>query len=121
MSLQPPRVDSDVCLKTAEQCCQYYADVLANHEECRLDPNWQGMQRAAETWRALLKADDPADSQFVDLETQVLAKWGESHGHTTWIWMATCIDVWLRSRGRAGLGPNPWYKQSAPDTVRPLW
>jgi hypothetical protein len=116
-----PHVDRDVCLKTADQCCQYYADVLANFADCRVSPVWPEMQRVAEEWRGLLKAGDPPESQLADLESQVLAKWDAPCWHTTWIWMATCIDIWLKSLGRKGLGPNPWYKDRVPDTVRPLW
>jgi hypothetical protein len=116
-----PQVDVDLCVKTADQCCRYYAEILTTQEKCRLDPYWHEMQGVAEDWRTLLKAIDPTESQFVRLEAQVLAKWGAGHCSSTWIWMATCIDVWLRSRGRAGLGMHPWFKNRAPTTVRPLW
>src|SRR5579871_1483850 len=106
MSNQKPPVDRDTCLKTADQCCQYYADVLANFADCRIAPVWQEMQRVAEEWRTLLNTADPSEAQFADLESQVLAKWDAHCGHTKWIWMATCIDIWLRSLGRKGLGPN---------------
>jgi hypothetical protein len=35
--------------------------------------------------------------------------------------METCIDIWLKARGRVGLGENPWFEDRAPNTVLPLW
>jgi hypothetical protein len=114
------KVDLDLCVTTADQCCQYYANVLATYESCSASSRWHEMRRLADLWRSLLSVEDPTKTKFVDLETRVIAKWAASHCGVTWVCLATSIDIWLRWRGRAGLGKNPWYKDRAPATVRPL-
>jgi hypothetical protein len=49
-----PKVDLDVCVKTADECCHYYANILEDYEACRVDPNSLDQQRVAKAWRSLL-------------------------------------------------------------------
>ncbi|HEY4262996.1 MAG TPA: hypothetical protein VGM98_22740 [Schlesneria sp.] len=116
-----PQVDHAVCLKTAEQCCQYYESILATYEGPRSDPSWHAMQRVAEEWRSLLMNGDPTDLQLQSLEKAVRVFDSGRNFGTTWICMSTSIDIWLRSTGHSGLGIWHGDENRYPRTVLPLW
>lgn len=116
-----PKVDHDVCLKTAEQCCQYYEGILGTYEKCRADPDWQAMHRVAERWRSILMSAVPTESQFQEIECAVRQLDPDSNSSTTWACMSTSIDIWLRSLGRPGLGIWHGDENRFPRTVLPLW
>lgn len=121
MGDQKPSVDQETCIRAADQICEYYADTLAAHEKCRSDPKWHEMQRVAQAWRSLLVMEAPNESEYASLASSVLAIHDQCEAATTWHCLSTNIDIWLRSRGRPGLGIWHGNESKFPRTVITLW
>ena len=115
------QITAENCHVLTAQCCAYYSQIIQKYEHPNRSLRWHQMRDVAETWRRILSHDTASVADIEELETMIQPLWNVHECATTWIVMATGIDLWLRSIGRAGLGPNPWYGDRIPNDVRPMF